>query len=90
LKEVIPELVHENPETGMLSIKVDRFIPFLVKSIQELYVLCGGKKQKNKNGWTDILSDKDKRAFASSILNNKPQQPVKPPKTKEEIILLNK
>ena len=95
LKTVLPELVHENPETGMLSIKIDRFIPFLVKSIQELYVLCGGKKQKSKSKWVDTVLDKDKHNFVSSLSKNKPQMtkwnpPSKKQIVEEDIILLNK
>lgn len=37
LREIIPELVHEDKKTGNLSIKTDKFIPYLIKAIQELY-----------------------------------------------------
>lgn len=94
LQEVIPELVGENSETGMLSIKVDRFIPFLVKSIQELYEMCGGKKSKKNNKWTDTTLDKDKQTFLKSIKNNESQSATWSPSVKkeesEEIMLLNK
>lgn len=36
LKEVMPELVDENGETGRLSVKTDKLIPYLVKAVQEL------------------------------------------------------
>ncbi|MCH5203139.1 MAG: tail fiber domain-containing protein [Oscillospiraceae bacterium] len=36
LQEVIPDLVDENKQTGRLSVKTDKLIPYLVKAVQEL------------------------------------------------------
>ncbi len=36
LQKVMPELVNENRETGRLSVKTDKLIPYLVKAVQEL------------------------------------------------------
>lgn len=36
LKKVLPDLVYEDEETSKLSIKTDKFIPYLIKAIQEL------------------------------------------------------
>lgn len=95
LQEAIPELVHENSDTGMLSIKVDRFIPFLVKSIQELYALSDEKGLNRKGCWTDYTSIKDKEVFTASIKGSKQDKErwMPPSKTKrinEDIILLDK
>jgi hypothetical protein len=39
LQSIIPDLVHEDTTTGKLSIKTTKFIPYLVKAIQELYLM---------------------------------------------------
>lgn len=98
LKNVLPELVQENSETGMQSIKVDRFIPYLVKAIQELYDVCGGKKSKGKTQWTDKTSISEKEEFVASITNNeverqewvRPHKPSKETVREEDLILLDK
>lgn len=36
LQEVLPDLVNENGQTGRLSVKTDKLIPYLVKAVQEL------------------------------------------------------
>lgn len=36
LKKVLPDLVYEDEETSKLSIKTDKFIPYLIKAVQEL------------------------------------------------------
>lgn len=71
LQEVIPELVYHNNETGMLSIKVDRFVPFIIKGIQELYDMIGGNGSKgsHKNEWEDVMSDYEKLQFLSLLYN---------------------
>ena len=39
LQDVLPDLVHEDESNGKLSIKTDKFIPYLIKANQELYKL---------------------------------------------------
>lgn len=36
LKEVLPDLIYQDEETDKMSIKTDKFIPYLIKAIQEL------------------------------------------------------
>jgi hypothetical protein len=44
LQPILPDLIAEDPETGKLSIKMNKFIPYLIKAIQELYVMVGGEE----------------------------------------------
>lgn len=39
LETVLPDLVHRDEKTDKLSIKTDKFIPYLIKAVQELYSL---------------------------------------------------
>lgn len=39
LQDILPDLVHEDKGNGKLSIKTDKFIPYLIKANQELYRL---------------------------------------------------
>lgn len=71
LREVAPDLVHENEETGKLSIKPNKIIPYLIKAIQELAESVNGKETK-KTKWTDKHRKKEKEEFVSS--NNKRRQ----------------
>lgn len=77
LQEIIPELVMENTSNGKLSIKENKFVPYLIKAIQELYGLI---KQNPDNSartlmfqsdpediWKDPYSVEEKKAFAKSI-----------------------
>jgi hypothetical protein len=44
LQPILPDLIAEDLETGKLSIKMNKFIPYLIKAIQELYVMVGGEE----------------------------------------------
>lgn len=44
LQDILPDLVCEDSETGKLSIKTTKLIPYLIKAIQELYSLVEIKK----------------------------------------------
>lgn len=46
LQDILPELVCEDSETGKLSIKTTKFVPYLIKAIQELSSLVGNKVDK--------------------------------------------
>ena len=73
LREIAPELVDENKKTGRLSIKTDKFVPYLVKAVQELADIV--KKSgapttvakvlsvNDAGKWTDTYTDEEKRAF---------------------------
>lgn len=51
LQKVMPELVNENRETGSLSVKTDKLIPYLVKAVQELasIISSGGALSASQN-----------------------------------------
>ena len=50
LQEVLPDLVYEDELTTKLSIQPIKFIPYLIKAIQELSAkIDNGKKSKTKN-----------------------------------------
>ncbi len=84
LREVLPELVDENAETKRLSIKTDKFIPYLIKAIQELAQMNVTRSSvarmmaqsagssitylEAKEEWQDNYTDDEKRSF---IANNK-------------------
>lgn len=84
LQEVLPELVDENKETGRLSIKTDKLIPYLIKAIQELSksdrtVLAARPLSINSlsntvGEWTDKYTEEEKSAF---ITLNKPTEDIK-------------
>jgi len=83
LRDVIPDLVMEDSLTGKLSIKENKFIPYLIKGIQELYDIIkniydnstGVSTYQNKQNseWKDTYSIEDKQEFIKSIttLNQK-------------------
>lgn len=59
LKELVPDLIDENAETGCLSIKTIKLIPYLIKAIQEI------SNHTQKNTWTDKTLIKDKKFFVN-------------------------
>lgn len=50
LQDILPDLVHEDKDNGKLSIKTDKFIPYLIKAVQEL-----SKKVENQNTLRPVL-----------------------------------
>lgn len=76
LQNVLPDLVHEDESNGKLSIKTDKFIPYLIKAIQELSnkinSLNGSEPSTPKsrhashNSWEDI-SLEEKNEFVEKI-----------------------
>lgn len=80
LQKYIPSLVYEDSTTGKLSIKENKFIPYIIKAIQELYSMVNQTKtistlsfMKN-DSWSDEYSDSEKEKFVHSILNLKPDR----------------
>lgn len=72
LEEVVPELVLTNEETTMKSIYFTKFIPYLIKAIQEL------SESKNKKGtrksWKDSIILSEKESFIED--RNKKINPI--------------
>ena len=68
LQPIIPELVSGDEENGVLSIKLIKFIPYLIKAVQELYDLI-----EDTSSQFDILKIKsnlkDKLSKISSFVN---------------------
>ena len=92
LKDILPEMVHENRQTGRLSIKSDKLIPYIIKAVQELSAAILSTKMVNaisrKNvykEWIDPYSDVEKREFAS---RNSVKQSIKPIEVKAEPIYI--
>lgn len=68
LQMIEPSLVHEDEKTGGLSIKTNKFIPYLIKAVQELYESINGENistygLKRFTQWTDDYSIEDKENF---------------------------
>ena len=59
LQEIEPRLVHVNERTGLLSIKTDKLIPYIIKAIQELSKNHGNKRKT----WSDPFSESEKSKF---------------------------
>lgn len=93
LQEVLPALVDENKETGRLSIKSDKFIPYLIKAIQELtdYIMGDISVMAAKSApWTDDYTAAEKADFIAANSYKDDLEIVEKPKTlipinKEEI-----
>ena len=62
LEMVIPDLVEVDNKTGVKSLKMLQFIPYLIKAIQEISERVY-EKQWEKATWEDVLSDQDKYTF---------------------------
>lgn len=94
LREVLPELVDENKETGRLSIKTDKIIPYLIKAIQELSKsdrvtlatrsLSINNISNTAGEWTDEYTEEEKSAF---IALNKLKDSVKKEVECDEILI---
>jgi len=67
LQEVAPHLVDENKETGKLSIKINKFIPYLIKAVQELSAMVdkGGHSPK-PHKWVDPYKKADKQLIVAA------------------------
>lgn len=90
LQEVLPALVDENKETGRLSIKSDKFIPYLIKAIQELtdYIMGGvSAMSADSEEWTDDYTDNEKTEFIAANAYKDDREIVEKP---EILIPINK
>lgn len=77
VREIFPDLVSEDNETGRLSLKIDKFTPYLIKAIQELtdYITGGVSLMSiDPEEWTDGYSEEEKRLFVEA---NQPDTPIK-------------
>jgi hypothetical protein len=72
LQTIMPELVHEDLSNGTLSIKTTKFIPYLIKAIQELteYITGGISLMSFKDQWSDPYAESEKLQFIESIKNS--------------------
>lgn len=92
LKNVLPELIYQDEETDKMSIKTDKFIPYLIKAVQELYALISEKenitvktnkivktpKSVKNTSWNDKYSLSEKQAFVrNNVTEKKPKQKEK-------------
>jgi hypothetical protein len=72
LQTIMPSLVSEG-ETGRLSVKFIKLIPYLIKSIQELtdYITGDASTFNRRARWEDNYTDDDKRKFTELNLSKK-------------------
>jgi hypothetical protein len=63
LLPILPELVAEDSETGRLSIKENKFVPFLIAAVQQLTDLIQPGKYDRTAQWEDTFSMLEKKAF---------------------------
>ncbi len=82
LQAFLPHLVHENVETGALSIKTTQFIPYLIKAIQELteYITGESSTFSLRDRWMDTYTDDEKLEFMKLVKSNRDS------KTSEECV----
>lgn len=87
LQEVLPDLVVEDAETGKLSITLVKFIPYILKAIQELSGSDTSDKKSETKGKRDkrSYSLEDKIEFVETVKDkqilNLTVQEYKPPKS---------
>lgn len=72
LQTIEPNLVYEDEKTGSLSIKTSKFIPYLIKAVQELYKTVNDTEittyRLNKpTQWVDEYTVADKEKFVASL-----------------------
>jgi hypothetical protein len=71
VQTVAPELVDEDPKTGKLSIKTTKFIPYLIKAVQELYESSAMSIYSlRRSTWSDKYSLEDKEAFVNTLASS--------------------
>lgn len=77
LQAILPDLVVEDKETGKLSIKMNRFIPYLIKAVQELSTMVNKDVQTSEHNqaaqWSDIYDIATKTNFIDTIKYLKPK-----------------
>ena len=67
LQEIMPDLVYENTENGTLSIKINKFVPYLIKAVQELSNYITNGVSTFSMGWRDPYNIDEKQQFVQSI-----------------------
>ena len=69
LQAVLPDLVHEDASTGKLSIKFIKFIPYLIKAIQELteYIVGDVSTFSFCRDWVDNYTEEEKNDFVAKL-----------------------
>lgn len=71
LQTVEPDLVHEDTSTGRLFININKFIPYLIKAVQELssYITSDVAMFTNADSasrWIDPYTEEEKTAFVAA------------------------
>jgi hypothetical protein len=90
VQTIAPELVDEDSKTGRLSIKTTKFIPYLIKAVQELYeVNAVSTYDLRRSMWSDEYSLEDKEAFVNTLMssNQLPESTQKTEVVHEPIII---
>lgn len=71
LQTIEPRFVHEDTSTGKLYIETTKFIPYLIKAVQELssYIMVAPMSISDTDlpvGWIDSYTDEEKAAFVEA------------------------
>lgn len=66
VREIAPYLVNEDKDTGKLSLKIDKFIPYLMKAVQELSEKVNGGNTRAKRKWADPFTEEEKSKFVTA------------------------
>lgn len=90
LQGILPGLVQEDPRTSKLSICENKFIPYILKAVQELYSLVESatppqnradislldiSADESQSTWEDTFSLEEKQAFVKSLALKEPELP---------------
>lgn len=79
LREIVPDLVAEDPESGRLSVKTDKFIPYLIKAVQEIGENRQGIQPMSSpmalqpEEWQDDMTFEEKREFIEATKTPLPE-----------------
>ena len=49
IQSILPNIIYTDSSTGMLSIKMSKFIPYLIKAVQELYTLITAEPEETQS-----------------------------------------
>lgn len=66
LAQIDESFIVEDPVDGHLSIKETKFIPYLIKAVQELYQMMSRNTKIMKSGWNDPYTSDEKEMFLKS------------------------
>lgn len=89
LKEFLPDVIYEDEETTKMSIQPLKFIPYLIKAIQELSNKIDADKSKTNRSISEItdIPLKEKMNFIKSIKRDEPISQIEEKKTKTRLKL---